>query len=140
VKPLDTYAAVERLEAELSASKARTADLEEQVFSHIAANLAGKGDAALFLPPMKGDSLRRLADTVAKESGGLAAVFAGEDNQYAYSLLRSDGADITPLVKSLNGALNGRGGGRNGFAQGSVQAKQGTIEKWLKENTSCSIT
>jgi alanyl-tRNA synthetase len=140
VKPLDTFAAVERLEAELSAAKARTVDLEEQVFSHIASNLTGKGDAALFLPPMKGDSLRRLADAVAKESGGLAAVFAGEGCQYAYALLRSDGADITSLVKSLNGALNGRGGGRNGFAQGSVQAKRTTIEKWLKENTSCSIT
>jgi alanyl-tRNA synthetase len=140
VKPLDTYAAVERLEAELSAAKARSADLEEQVFSHIAANLTGKGDAALFLPPMKGDSLRKLADAVAKESGCLAAVFAGEGCQYAYALLRADGADITPLVKSLNGALNGRGGGRNGFAQGSVQAKRTTIEKWLKENTSCSIT
>ena len=41
--------------------------------------------------------------------GGVAqglAVFAGEDGQYAYALVRADGADISPLVKGLNKTLN----------------------------------
>ena len=127
VKPQDTLAAVERLEAELSAAKVRMAHLEETVFEAMARDNEGKGDVVLFQPSMKSDSVRKLADAVAKRAGGLAAVFAGEDGQYAYALVQADGADITPLVKDLNKALNGRGGGRGGFAQGSVQADRAAI-------------
>ena len=133
VKPQDTLAAVERLEAELSAAKAQMAQLEEAVFETIAGENEGKGDVVLFQPSMKGDSVRKLADAVAKRCGGLAAVFAGEDGQYAYALLRADGQDISPLVKELNKALNGRGGGRSGFAQGSVQADRAAIEAFFSK-------
>ena len=133
VKPQDTLAAVERLEAELSAVKARVAHLEESVFESIARENEGKGDVVLFQSAMKGDSARRLADAGAKRAGGLAAVFAGEDGQYAYALVRADGADISPLVKGLNKTLNGRGGGRGGFAQGSVQADRAAIEAFFNK-------
>lgn len=132
VKPAGTYAAVERLEAELSAAKVRIASLEETAFAAIAKEQAGKGDVVLFQPAMKGDSVRRLADAVAHQCGGLAAVFAGEDGQFAYALIRADGGDISALVRELNKALQGRGGGRNGFAQGSVQAAQAEIEAFFK--------
>lgn len=132
VKPADTYAAVERLEAELSAAKARIASLEETAFAAIAKEQAGRGDVVLFQPAMKGDSVRRLADAVAHQCGGLSAVFAGEDGQFAYALIRADGGDISALVRELNKALRGRGGGRNGFAQGSVQAAQAEIEAFFE--------
>ena len=133
VKPQDTLAAVERLEAELSAAKLRMAQLEEAVFESMARDNEGRGDVVLFQPPMKGDSVRKLADAVAKRCGGLAAVFAGENGQYAYALVRADGADIAPLVKDLNKALNGRGGGRGGFAQGSVQTDRAAIEVFFSK-------
>ena len=133
VKPVDAAAAVERLEGELSALKMRCAGLEEAVFAGIAAEQAGKGNVLLFQPPMKPDSVRKLADAVSKVCGGLAAVFAGEGSHYAYALGRADGQDICAAVKALNGALHGRGGGRNGFAQGSVEAAQSAIEAFFKE-------
>ena len=133
VKPVDAAAAVERLEGELSALKMRCAGLEEAVFAGIAAEQAGKGNVLLFQPPMKPDSVRKLADAVSKACGGLAAVFAGEGFHYAYALGRADGQDISAAVKALNGALHGRGGGRNGFAQGSVEAAQSAIEAFFKE-------
>ena len=133
VKPVDAAAAVERLEGELSALKMRCASLEEAVFAGIAAEQAGKGNVLLFQPPMKPDSVRKLADAVSKTCGGLAAVFAGEGSHYAYALGRADGQDISAAVKALNGALHGRGGGRNGFAQGSVEAAQSAIEAFFKE-------
>mgnify|MGYP005917898783 FL=1 len=133
VKPVDAAAAVERLEGELSALKMRCAGLEEAVFAGIAAEQAGKGNALLFQPPMKPDSVRKLADAVSKTCGGLAAVFAGEGSHYAYALGRADGQDISAAVKALNGVLHGRGGGRNGFAQGSVEAAQSAIEAFFKE-------
>ncbi len=132
VKPLETLAAVERLESELAAGKERLAALEQTAFAAIAAEEAGKGDTLVFQSPMRPDSLRRLADAVGKSCGGLAAVFSGEGEKWAYALVRSDGADISPLVKALNQSLRGRGGGRNGFAQGSVQAAREDIALFFK--------
>ena len=132
VKPLEIQGAVERLEEELSAAKARMADLEQTAFAALAAGQAGRGDVVLFQSPMRPDSLRRLADAVGKSCGGLAAVFSGEGDQWSYALVRGDGGDIAPLVKELNETLHGRGGGRNGFAQGSVQTGRGEIEAFFR--------
>lgn len=132
VKPLEIQGAVERLEEELSAAKARMADLEQTAFAALAAEQAGRGDVVLFQSPMRPDSLRRLADAVGKSCGGLAAVFSGEGAKWSYALVRGDGEDIAPLVKELNETLHGRGGGRNGFAQGSVQAGRGEIEAFFR--------
>ncbi|MDD3346067.1 alanyl-tRNA editing protein [Oscillibacter sp.] len=142
VKPVETLAAVERLSAELSALKIREAELETQVFSHIALENAHCKHALVIQPPLRPDSVRKLADTVARASGGLAAVFAGEGDHYTYALVRADGGDLTALVKALNQALNGRGGGRGGFAQGSVQSDKTAIEAFFREQgeISCAIT
>ena len=131
VKPQDAFPAVERLSAELSAAKMRMAELEEKVFASIAAAQAGQGNVVLFQPPMKPDSVRKLADAAARSSTGLAAVFAGEKDSWNYALVHSQGSDISALVKSMNAALQGRGGGRNGFAQGSVRAEQYLMIDWL---------
>ena len=133
VKPDQTAAAVERTLSELHGVKLRMAELEEASNLAAAKEYAGQGDVLLFRSPMTSDAVRRLADAVAKECGGLAAVFAGEDGgKYSYALVRADGGDIAPLVKSLNAALHGRGGGRNGFAQGSVEAARQEIEAFWK--------
>ncbi len=50
VKPVDSEAAVERLEGELASLKLRCAQLEESVFESIAKEQAGKGDVMLFQP------------------------------------------------------------------------------------------
>ena len=131
VKPLEIQAAVERQEAELSAGKERIANLEQTAFAAIAAEQEGRGDVLLFQPPMRPDSLRRLADAVGKRCGGLAAVFSGEGEKWSYALVHAKGEDIAPLVKTLNRDLQGRGGGRNGFAQGSVQADREAIEQFF---------
>lgn len=134
VKPVDSEAAVERLEGELANLKLRCAQLEESVFESMAKEQAGKGNVLLFQPAMRPDSVRRLMDAVSKTCGGLAAVFAGEEGHYAYALGRADGQDISPLVKAMNTVLHGRGGGRNGFAQGSVEVERSAIESFFKEN------
>lgn len=131
VKPLEALDAVERLESELAAAKARMADLEQTAYAALAEGQAGKGDVVLFQPPTRPDSVRRLADLTAKSCGGLAAVFAGEGTVWNYALVRAGGGDISALVKALNQTLHGRGGGRNGFAQGSVQAARSDIEAFF---------
>ena len=132
VKPLNTAAAVERLEGELDALKERAAALEEAVFDGIARDHVGRGDVLLFREIMRPDSVRRLADAVAGRCGGLAAVFAGDDGAgWNYALVHAAG---TVDVKPMNAALHGRGGGRGGFAQGSVHASRQEIEAYFSEN------
>ncbi|WP_312635238.1 alanine--tRNA ligase-related protein [Oscillibacter sp.] len=132
VKPQDAAEAVERLEMELNAAKTGLTRLEDALFERIAAQETGRGNTLLFQPTLRPDGARKLADAVSRTCGGLAAVFAGEDGQYQYALLRADGKDIDSLVRTMNAALHGRGGGRNGFAQGSVHAKQAEIEAFFK--------
>lgn len=131
VKPTDTFKAVERLEKDLSDAKFRMAGLESIAWEAKAKEHEGKENVLLMEPPMGGDSVRRLADAVARRVSGLAAVFAGEDGRYAYALLRADGQDISSTVKAMNAALHGRGGGRNGFAQGSVETTREEIEAFF---------
>jgi len=135
-KPEHTHNAVIKLQNQLSEASFRAAHMEEAAFAAIAKEYAGAGDVLLFQPPMPPDSVRRLADAVAKSCGGLAAVFAGAGGpghlcKYNYALVRSDSGDISPLVKSMNAALHGRGGGRNGFAQGSAETRQEEIASFF---------
>lgn len=109
--------------------------MEDQLFRRIAAEHAGAENALVFQPALRPDSVRRLADALGHQCGGLTAVFAGEDGHFNYALLRSDGADISALVKAMNTALHGRGGGRSGFAQGSVQADEGSIRDFFNNLT-----
>ena len=133
VKPEQTRNAVVRLQSELQNVKFHSARLEETVYASMAEAYAGAGDVLLIQPPMEPDAARRLADAVAKVSGGLSAVFAGEDNgKYNYALVRADGSDISGFVKSMNAALHGRGGGRSGFAQGSAETTRAEIEAFFQ--------
>ncbi len=132
VKMHATAAAVERLQEELADTKHQAALLESQLFAQTARSYAAAGDVVVFQPPMQPASVRRLCDAVAKECGGLCAVFAGENSQYSYALGRADGQDISALVKAMNAALKGRGGGRNGFAQGTAAVSQPEIEAFFQ--------
>jgi len=132
-KPLQTAAAVERLQGELESVKLRAATLETADFARKAAEHAGKGDIVLFEGPMSADSVRRLCDAVLETCGGRCAVFAGEDGNFKYAVGIREG-DVRPLVKELNAALNGRGGGKPNFAQGSVAASEADIKVFFEKN------
>ena len=134
VKPVDTFAAVERLENELTSMKCRMTEMETELFDRIAENYADQENVLIFRNEMRPDSVRRLADTIAQKVTGLTAVFAGTGNHYSYALIRSDGTDINSFVKAMNATLSGRGGGRNGFAQGSAQAERADIEAFFTAN------
>ena len=132
-KPLQTSAAVERLQGELESIKLRCAALETADFARKAQEYTGKGDVVLFEGDMSADSVRRLCDAVLDTCGGRCAVFAGSGNTYKYAVGTREG-DIRPLVKELNSALNGRGGGKPNFAQGSVAADEAQIKVFFEKN------
>ena len=132
VKENTTFAALQRLQAELAETKQRCAALEEESFLRTAHDYAGKGDVTLVVPPLQGDGARRLCDAVSRECGGRCAIFSGENGSYRYAIIHA-GQDIRSLVQSLNAALNGRGGGRDGFAQGTVQTTEESIHAFFAQ-------
>lgn len=130
VKPTTAFDAVGRMKEELAALKLKFTAAEEQLISLQAQAYAGQGDVLLFTD-MEGDSLRKLADSVSRVSGGLAAVFQGSGSQYRYALERFEG-DIAAEVKAMNAQLHGRGGGKKGLAQGRAEADENTIRTWFE--------
>ena len=131
-KPLETAAAVERLQKELYALRGRVAALEEEDFTRKAAACAGRGDVLLLEGDMASESVRRLCAAVMDTCGGRCAVFAGSDGQgYKYAIGQT-GGDLRSLVKELNVALNGRGGGKPHFAQSSLRASAEAIRAFFQ--------
>jgi len=130
-KVMETAGAVQRLQEENEQLKSRIYAMEENQFSALAQELAGKGSVTLFQDGLTPDGLRRLCDKVLQSCGGRCACFSGdEETGYKYAIGEQDG-DLRALVKELNQTLNGRGGGKPGFAQGSVRAHRAEIEAFF---------
>ena len=129
----ETGAAARRMNQVEAEMKYRIAGLERRIFSGIAENCAGKGDVVHFEEGLDNVAVRDLADAIAENCGGTAAVFSGSDETgYAFCLVTRDG-DLRTLGKEMTRALNGRGGGKPIFQQGRVQAKKAEIEAFFAE-------
>ena len=102
-----------------------------QVFDNIAAHFAEKGDVLHFAEGLEPGAVRELADRIARQCGGTAAVFSGSDeNGYSVCLVNHS-APVADLGKAMNAALSGRGGGKPGFFQGSVKATEVNIREFF---------
>ncbi len=122
-----TGAAALRMNEMLSQQKFRITGLEKRIFQSIAQGYRGKGDVLHFEDGLDSAAVRELADAIAEESGGIAAVFSGSDGQgYGYCLVARQG-DLRQLGREMNAALQGRGGGKPSFQQGTVRVEKQAI-------------
>jgi len=127
----ETGAAARRMNEVEAALKYRITGLEKRIFGDIAASYAGKGDVVHFEENLDNTAVRDLADAIAENCGGTAAVFSGSDEGgYAFCLVTRSG-DLRQLGKEMTKALNGRGGGKPIFQQGRVQAQKAEIETFF---------
>lgn len=131
-KPLETAAAVSRMQEEAAALQYRLTGLENEAIACTAERLCAAGDLLLFQDGLSADGVRKLAAAVLESCGGICAVFSGTEDSYKYALGAKNG-DLRELVRALNAALQGRGGGKPGFAQGSVQASRAAIEAFFAD-------
>ena len=132
-KPLETGAAAQRMNDALAAEKFRATTLERQVFDGIAKEFTGRGNVLYFGSDLLPGAVRELADRIAQQCGGTAAVFSGSDETGYSVCLVSKTGDVAELGKKMNTALNGRGGGKPGFFQGSIKARKKEIESFFGE-------
>jgi hypothetical protein len=71
--------------------------------------------------------VRDLAEAIAGECGGVAAVLTGEGESWQVCLVGPAEA-VKAKGAAMTQALGGRGGGKAGFFQGRVKASRGDIE------------
>ncbi len=127
----ETGEAARKMNDLVASQKYRIAGLEKQIFSGIAASYAGKGDVLHFEDSLDNVAVRELADAIAEDCGGMAAVFSGdEENGYGFCLVTRQG-DLRAFGKEMTKALNGRGGGKPICQQGRVQAAKADIEAFF---------
>ena len=122
---------VRRQAEELSQTRLRCAQLENQLFSLKAQALHGQDSPLLFEENLSPDSTRRLCDAILQGCNGICAVFSKKEDGYSYAIGTKDG-DLRSFVKQLNAALQGRGGGKPGFVQGSVSATEEEIRNFFQ--------
>ena len=132
-KILETGEAARRMNDQLAKQKYRLVGLEKQMFASIAAGYAGKGDVIHFEDGLDNTAVRELADAIAEQCGGMAAVFSGSDSEgYAFCMATRDG-DLRQICKSMTQTLNGRGGGKPNFQQGRVQGEKSKILEFFEK-------
>ena len=114
----------------LSAEKMRSAALQKQVFAAMAKDFAGRENVLHFAENLDGSQLRELADAIAEQISGHAALFSGSGERYQYCLATRSG-DLRQLGREMLQALGGRGGGKPNFQQGSINATRQEIEAFF---------
>ena len=127
----DTGEAAQRMNQTLEAEKFKSNQLQKQIFALIAESYVNCGDVLRFEPGLQSVQIRELADAIAENCGGVAAVFSGEDGKgYGYAMVTRQG-DIREFGRELTKTLSGRGGGKPNFQQGSVAASRAEIEAFF---------
>lgn len=127
----ETGEAAARISDQLGQQKFKIAQLEKQIFKSVAAGFAGQGDVVYFADELDNTGIRELADAIATESGGTAAVFSGTDAEgYAFCMVIREG-DLRERTKAMTKALDGRGGGKPNFQQGRVRSTKAQIQGYF---------
>ncbi|MGM9548631.1 MAG: alanyl-tRNA editing protein [Faecousia sp.] len=128
---MQTGDAARRMNDLIAQQKYRIAGLERRIFGGIADSYVNFGNVLHFEDGLDSDAVRELADAIAGNCGGIAAVFSGSDETgYAYCLVTRQG-DLRPFGREMTGTLRGRGGGKPTFQQGRVQAARTEIERFF---------
>ncbi|MBR6595751.1 MAG: alanyl-tRNA editing protein [Oscillospiraceae bacterium] len=129
----ETGMAARRMNEALEQEKLRYGALQKKLFRFVADSYVNHGNVVHFEESLDSVQVRELADAIAENCGGFAAVFSGsEETGYGYAIVTRQG-DLRPLGKAMNAALNGRGGGKPIFQQGRVLAPKNQIEDFFRE-------
>ena len=130
----ETGAAARKMNEVLAAEKFRSNGLQRQLFRFTAESYAGQENILHFADDLEPALVRDLADMIADQVTGRAAVFSGTDESgYSFCLVTRSG-DLRAFGKAMTQTLSGRGGGKPNFQQGRVSATMEQIRKFFAEN------
>ena len=133
-KITETGEAARKMNDMLAAEKFRSTGLQKQLFRHTAKNYINQQNVLHFEPGLEPALVRDLADTIADQVTGMAAVFSGTDGDgYNFCLMTRTG-DLRAFGKTMTQTLGGRGGGKPIFQQGKVTATEAEIRAFFEDN------
>ena len=130
-KMTETASAVQKLMDAYGAEKFRASGLEKRIFETVAAGYQGWENVLHFAEGLNGGGVRELADKIAKNCTGYAAVLSGSDEGGYNLCIVSSHVNVKSLGTKAVQALNGRGGGKDYAFQGTVKATRREIETFF---------
>ncbi len=128
-KPEETAAAAVHMNEALAQWKLKANTLQSRIFGNIAEKYKNAGNTVLFEDDLTGSQLRELAEAVAAECGGWAAVLTSAETGCNLCII---GHDLTELTAKLREKFPVRGGGKAGSFQGSVNADKNEIFEFFR--------
>lgn len=131
VKQNEAAAAVDRLSDENRALKFEISNLKKRLITEKAKNFAPESDiTAVFEENLDIKELQLFSDALYKKSGGIRAVFSGQECNYSFAICGEEAA-LDLFFKEFKQKFNVRGGGRNGMVQGTVIEEKTEIESFF---------
>lgn len=131
-KLLETGAAAEKMNEQLSQLKYKAASLEQRYLGQLAKAFSGLGDTLCLAPELEAAQARPFADKLAQACGGIGGVLVGSGPRYQLCLVTPQG-DLRPLGKELTGNLGAKGGGKADAFQGVITASKEDIRAFFEE-------
>ena len=139
-KITETGEAARKMNDMLAAEKFRATGLQKQLFRYTAERYVDQEIALHFEAGLEPALVRDLADMIADQVTGMAAVFSGTDDEgYSFCLMTRNG-DLRAFGKTMTQALGGRGGGKPIFQQGRVNATEAEIRSFFRIRAVISYT
>ncbi len=132
-KMTETAPAVQKLQEAYAAEKFRATGLEKKVFDAVAAGYQGQENVVHFEEALSGGGVRELADRIAKNCSGYAAVLSGNDETGYQICIVSQTVSVKELGTKAVQALCGRGGGKDCAFQGTVKATKTEIRDFFEK-------
>lgn len=132
VKQNEAAAAVDRLGDENRALKFEISNFKKRLITEKAKNFAPESDiTAVFEENLDIKELQLFSDALYKKSGGIRAVFSGQECNYSFAICGEETA-LDLFFKEFKQKFNVRGGGRNGMVQGTVSAEEQEIKGFFE--------
>lgn len=124
---------VSRVKDEMQGQKMRIAELEKELLLYKVKEIPENQEVAvMFESELAGNAPRELTNLLLQRNAGIAAVFAGnENNGYRY-VIGSRKADVRMISKRLNEKFHGRGGGKPEMVQGSLCGNEIAIREEIE--------
>ena len=133
-KITETGDAARKMNELLAAEKFRATGLQKQLFRRTAESYVNHENILHFETGLEPALVRDLADMIADQVTGMAAVFSGTDQDgYSFCLMTRTG-DLRAFGKTMTQILGGRGGGKPIFQQGRVNATEVKIREFFREH------
>lgn len=129
-KPGETGAAAIRMNETLAQWKLKANTLQTNLLKITARNYKNAGNTVHFENDLTGNQLRELAEVIAGECGGWAAVLTGAASGCNLCII---GGDLSQLIAKLKEKFPTRGGGKPGSFQGSVNADNAEILEFFRQ-------